>query len=105
MTKIELFEPAMCCPTGLCGPSIDKNLVMISAAFNELRKQPNIKAIRYNLSQNAAIFTYRPEVLNAMKDKTTLPITEVNGKIVKTGAYPTISELSKYTGYVFPTGN
>ena len=26
MNKIEIFDPAMCCSTGVCGPSVDPEL-------------------------------------------------------------------------------
>jgi len=27
MKRIEIFDPAMCCPTGLCGPNINPDLM------------------------------------------------------------------------------
>ena len=39
MKKIHIYEPAMCCPTGLCGPSIDPELLRMSFVMNNLKKQ------------------------------------------------------------------
>ncbi len=39
MRKIEIFDPAMCCPTGICGPSIDPELIRISIAVNNLKNK------------------------------------------------------------------
>ena len=33
MKKLELFEPAMCCSTGVCGPSVDEELLMVTSVF------------------------------------------------------------------------
>lgn len=103
MKKIELFEPAMCCSTGVCGPSVDQNLLMITSAFDALQGVKTIEADRYNLSNNPDVFSERADILAAIKDDAdaVLPITVVDGQIVKTGAYPTIDELSDYTGLVF----
>lgn len=103
MKRIELFEPAMCCSTGVCGPSVDQNLLMITSAFEALQGVKTIEADRYNLSNDPAVFSERADILAAIKDDpdAVLPITVVDGQIVKTGAYPTIDELSDYTGLVF----
>lgn len=103
MKKIELFEPAMCCETGVCGPSVDPTLLMVSSVFEALNHQPAIEAARHNLNTDPDTFTKRPEVLKAMGDDAAgqLPITLVDGTIVKTGSYPSLEEFSKYTGLVF----
>lgn len=38
MKTIEIFDPAMCCPTGLCGPNINPDLMRIAAAASTLAK-------------------------------------------------------------------
>ena len=39
MSDIQIFEPAMCCSTGLCGPSIDPELLRVSTIFDALQKE------------------------------------------------------------------
>ena len=39
MKKIEIFDPAMCCPTGLCGTNIDPELMRIAVVIETLKKQ------------------------------------------------------------------
>ena len=68
MKKIELFEPAMCCSTGVCGPSVDQNLLMITSAFDALQGVKTIEADRYNLSNNPDVFSERADILAAIKD-------------------------------------
>lgn len=103
MKKVELFEPAMCCATGVCGPSVNEELLMITSAFEALQGVDSVEADRYNLSNNPDVFSQRTDILAAIKADAdaALPITVVDGQIVKTGTYPTLDELSKYTGLVF----
>ena len=37
--KIEIFDPAMCCETGVCGPSIDPELMRMSTVINALKEK------------------------------------------------------------------
>ena len=103
--KLELFEEALCCSTGVCGPSVDENLLRITGVFESLKKLENFEANRYNLSSNPADFTKNAEVLKELqeKGKDILPITLVNDKIVKTGSYPTNKEIEELTGVIFVT--
>ncbi len=103
MKTVELFEPAMCCATGVCGPSVNPELLMITGAFEAMDKVDGVQATRYNLSNNPDTFSQRADILAAMADdaETNLPITVVDGQIVKQGTYPTLEELGHYTGLVF----
>ncbi|MDR2833520.1 MAG: arsenite efflux transporter metallochaperone ArsD [Streptococcaceae bacterium] len=103
MKKLELFEEAMCCSTGVCGPSVDQTLLMITSAFEALEKVPSIEAVRYNLTSSPEAYVNNLAVLKAMQENgaNALPITILDGEIVKTGAYPTLEEIGEYTGVVF----
>jgi hypothetical protein len=48
MNNLEIFEPAMCCSTGVCGPSVDKELLRISLVFNKLGKNDDLTVNRFN---------------------------------------------------------
>lgn len=37
MKKIEIFDPAMCCPTGLCGTNINPELMRSNRIIEETR--------------------------------------------------------------------
>ena len=52
MTNITIFEQAMCCNTGVCGPSIDQDLLRITAVMDALAELEDYEALRYNLSSN-----------------------------------------------------
>jgi len=36
MNKLEIFELAMCCSTGVCGPSMDEDLLMVTSVVRSL---------------------------------------------------------------------
>ena len=100
MMKLELFEEALCCSTGVCGPSVDENLLRITGVFESLKNSKKIEANRYNLSSNPAEFTKNKLVLKQLQEQGNgcLPIMIVDDKIVKSGSYPTNQEIIEITG-------
>ena len=94
MKKMIIFDPAMCCSTGVCGPSVDKELLRVSTVLNTL-KNKGILVERYNLTNNPQIFVDNKvinEILNT-KGVEALPVTVVDGVVVKEGKYPTNEEF------------
>ncbi|MFK4879964.1 arsenite efflux transporter metallochaperone ArsD [Lactococcus petauri] len=98
MQKIEIFEPAMCCSTGVCGPSVDSELLCITNLMDSLKDNKEIKAYRYNLTSNPQVFVVNETILNLLQSKGNeiLPVTMVDGTVIKTGSYPTITELQAH---------
>jgi len=94
MKKMVIYDPAMCCPTGVCGPSVDKNLLRVATLLNRLEKR-GIKVERHNLSDNPQAFVDNKAVNKLLVDEgvDVLPITMVDGEVVKTGEYPTNEEF------------
>jgi hypothetical protein len=98
MSKLEVFEPAMCCPTGVCGPSVDPALVQFNADLQWLGEQ-GIEVARHNLSHDAAAFAGNPLVLREMEaGMDRLPLVLVDGHIASTGLYPTRAQLAQKLG-------
>lgn len=96
MKKMIIFDPAMCCSTGVCGPSVDKELLRVATVLNTL-KNKGIVVERYNLANNPQIFVTNKvinEILNT-KGVDALPVTMVDGVIVKAGKYPTNEEFCR----------
>ncbi|SEA02342.1 Arsenical resistance operon trans-acting repressor ArsD [Thalassobacillus cyri] len=95
-TKVEIFDPAMCCPTGVCGPSVDPELTRISRTVMKLVNE-GYDVTRYNLAQEPEQFT-NTEVTKLMEEKGTeaLPATVVDGKLVKAGNYPSFGEFAAW---------
>jgi len=98
--KLFLYEPAMCCSTGVCGPSVNEDLIRVSSIMNELKKAEGIQAVRYNLSANPNSFVRNSKVTEILQEKgmNSLPITVVNDEVIKIGSYPSNKEIMDYTG-------
>lgn len=99
MKKIEIFDPAMCCPTGVCGPSIDPELLRMATVINAL-KEKGIIINRYGLSNEPDDFISNKTINDILQKDgvNTLPVTLVDGVIAKKGEYPSNEELSKWLG-------
>jgi hypothetical protein len=97
MGKVEIFDPALCCPTGVCGPSVDPELIRVATAIFLLEKRGfDIK--RYNLGTEPAKFVENNEVNKVLYEKgpDSLPVTVVDGKIAKIGVYPANEEFAEW---------
>ncbi|HVI41526.1 MAG TPA: arsenite efflux transporter metallochaperone ArsD, partial [Anaerovoracaceae bacterium] len=96
MKKITIYEPAMCCPTGLCGVSIDPELLRISTLQNTLKKN-GVEMQRFNLSNSPQEFINNKEVNKFINENGAekLPLTLIDDEIVVTGRYPTDEEIAK----------
>jgi hypothetical protein len=89
--KIEIFDPAMCCSTGVCGPSVDPELVRIQETLRQIKKQaPEIEVLRYNLSADPQAFVANATVAERLKSQgpQCLPLFFVNGELISSGRYP-----------------
>ena len=95
MNSVEVFDPAMCCPTGVCGPSVDPEVL-----------RTGYDVTRHNLSSEPQAFVQNAEVAAILKEKGVgvLPITYVGGKILSSGAYPSNGELGDALGVTFDGG-
>lgn len=99
MNKVEIFDPAMCCSTGVCGPSVDPELTRVASAVYSLEKKGfDIK--RYQLTSDPNKFAKNDEITRAFKEKgpNALPVVLVNDKLVKVGIYPTNEEFAEWFG-------
>ena len=91
---VEFFDPPMCCPTGLCGPTLDQTLLDVNEMILALQRE-NLRVERYQMSSNPKAFLGNAEVMRLVREKEmkALPITVVRGKVVKTGTYPRMDEV------------
>jgi hypothetical protein len=97
MKKMYIYEPAMCCETGLCGVGIDPELLRISTVLNSL-KSKGIEVQRFNLSNAPQEFVKNKEINELINTKgiNTLPAVVLDDEIIITGRYPTNEEFSRF---------
>lgn len=97
MKRMEIFDPAMCCSTGVCGPSVDKNLIRVSILLNRLEEK-GIEVVRHNLADNPKVYIDNKIVNQLLMDEgvDVLPITMVEDKVVKTKEYLTDEEFVEF---------
>ena len=96
--KLEIYDPPMCCSSGICGPSVDDKLVKINESINYLKdKYQKLVVERYMITQQPMKFKENPEVYKLIKDNgnKVMPITTFNDQVIKTHSYPSLAEMEK----------
>jgi hypothetical protein len=98
-SKLQVFDPPMCCSSGVCGPKVDPDLVRFSADLDWLKKQ-GVEVERFNLSSHPAAFARQEVVREALtkEGNDCLPLVLVDGAIVSRGTYLSRDELVKFSG-------
>jgi hypothetical protein len=96
---IRVYEPALCCATGVCGPELDQTLVQFTADLAHLRGR-GVDIQRYNLAIDPGEFAANPVVRDYLRvaGSAGLPLTVVDGITVGTGSYLSRATLSRYAG-------
>ncbi|MDX8291248.1 arsenite efflux transporter metallochaperone ArsD [Metabacillus indicus] len=95
--NVQIFDPAMCCSTGVCGPSVDPELTRLASAVYSL-SQKGYKVTRYNLANDPGAFTASHAVNQLLHEKgpDVLPVTLVDGEVAKEREYPSNEELAEW---------
>lgn len=99
MKRIQVYDPPMCCSTGVCGPDVDPKLVQFAADLKWLADQ-GVTVERFGLTHTPSAFAEN-EVVRAVlteKGEAALPLIVADGKVVVSGAYPTRAELGGLLG-------
>lgn len=98
MKTLQIYDPAMCCPTGVCGPSVDPKLVKLAADVAFL-KSKGIKVERFNLGHQPEEFASNKLVLAEMgAEAECLPLFLVDGECKAKGCYPSRHQLAEWFG-------
>lgn len=96
--NLDVYDPPMCCASGVCGPRVDPVLPHFAADLDWLRGR-GVVVNRYNLAQQPLAFVENETVKTALtEDENCLPLTLVDGAIVCRGRYPARQELAGFTG-------
>lgn len=99
MRILLVYDPPMCCSTGVCGPVVDPTLPRFAADLEWLKGQ-GVEVKRFNLAQQPFEFAQDHKVKKALTEKgnSCLPLIIVDDKIVSEGEYPTLEKLSELLG-------
>ncbi|WP_410499100.1 arsenite efflux transporter metallochaperone ArsD [Chitinibacter sp. S2-10] len=99
MTTIQIYDPAMCCSSGVCGEDVDQALVNFSADV-DWAKQQGVQIERFNLAQQPMAFADN-EIVKAFLVRSgpeALPLVLVDGEMALAGRYPKRAELARWAG-------
>jgi hypothetical protein len=94
-STVEIFDPPMCCPTGLCGPTLDQTLLDVNEMILALKAE-GVQVERYQITSHPHKFTSSAAVMQLVQQRQleALPITIVQGQVIKAGVYPTLAEVT-----------
>lgn len=102
--SVSIYDPPMCCATGVCGPDVDPALARFAADVKSLQDQ-GIEIRRFGLAQNPAAFVENALVRDALAKtgEAALPLVLVGDAVAVSGRYPTRDELSALLGLAAPS--
>ncbi len=99
MKSIQIFDPALCCSTGVCGVDVDQALVTFAADM-DWAKKGGVQINRFNLAQQPSAFAENATV-KAFLERSgheALPLVLVDGEVALAGRYPNRGELARWSG-------
>lgn len=93
MKILKIYDPSMCCSSGVCGPDVDAELLQLAGFLKNL-DACTVKVERYNLTQEPAAYT-TGTVAAALKEKGTdaLPLVILDDEVISSGEYPDLGKL------------
>ncbi len=99
MSRLAVYDPPMCCSTGVCGPAVDPLLPRLAADLDWLKRQ-GVAVERYNLAQQPQGFASNPTVTAALREygNDCLPLILVDDQVVSRGTYPDRAMLARWAG-------
>ncbi len=99
MKNIQVFDPALCCSTGVCGVDVDQALVSFSADVDWAR-QNGAHIERFNLAQQPVAFAQNSIVKSFLErsGQEALPLILMDGEVALAGRYPNRAELARWVG-------
>lgn len=94
--KLEIFDPPMCCATGICGNNVDPKLITFAADLEWLKTQ-GIDVVRHGLSFEPNEFVKNEDVKTTLQKEGNecLPIITMDNQLVYKGIYPSREQLAK----------
>jgi arsenite methyltransferase len=99
MKRLQVFDPPMCCSTGVCGPSVNPALPQFAADLAWLQGQ-GVDVERYNLAQQPQAFAANELVRQQLTKygNDCLPLLVADGQVVSAGVYLNRDQLAGLVG-------
>ena len=93
-STVRVYDPAMCCSTGLCGPRVDAQLLQVARDLRRLEAE-GVRVERFNLSQQPSAFVENTRVAGLLQalGEEALPVTLVNDTVLVSGRYASREEI------------
>ena len=100
---IQVFDPALCCSSGVCGVEVDQALLGFAADL-EWARQQGARIERFNLAREPLAFAGNAAVKAFLEraGEEALPLTLVDGDVVLAGRYPSRADLARWAGIAGP---
>ncbi len=99
MPGLKVYDPALCCPSGVCGPDVDPALGKFAADIDWLSGQ-GVPVVRFNLAQQPGAFASESSVKDGMaaRGESALPMFLLDDQVVMSGSYPSREQLAGWFG-------
>ena len=98
MKTIQIYDPPMCCSSGVCGTDVDPGLAAFAGFLEKLRRTAEVR--RYNLGRQPLPFVENPLVKGLLDSEgaEALPVVIVDGAVLCKGRYPDAAEQAALLG-------
>ena len=99
MTTLTVYDPPMCCSSGVCGPEVDPKLVQFASDVDWL-KGLGVDVQRFSLSREPERFVANPAVKVILDESggDDLPAIMTGDDLIASGYYPSRDELVAMLG-------
>lgn len=99
MSHIQIYDKALCCATGVCGPDVDPALPRFAADLAWLKGRGHL-VVRFNLAQQPDAYAKHPLVQERLSAEGVdcLPLVLVDGRLMSGGTYPSRDQFAAWTG-------
>jgi hypothetical protein len=89
MKTLQVYDPPLCCATGVCGPAVDPALPRFAGLLADLARA-GVKIERYNLAQQPLPFVQNAAVKALLEQGgvEALPAVFIDGRLALQGTYP-----------------
>lgn len=97
MKSLQVFDPAMCCSTGVCGPAVDPVLPRLAGFLSQL-SNAGVRVERFNLAHQPLAFVQNPIVKGLLDSGgvEVLPVFIADGQLVLKGGYPSSEQYAQW---------